>query len=236
MADLATALFGAMEGGGNAVADIAADKRKALAEKLKMQAQNDLAMMRQESQNKFTAGQNEKELIARQQQSEADIQSREKTSALERKSREKIAGMRMEGSAKNETTDINAQKQIQQIYSDLTKSKDKGGYGWEEGKQIPPRVLEQINYYRQIAGQEPLVEQKGSDKTWYGRGVEKYSYVPRSQNKEFVPPTVQSSQPQAAAKPLDWRSYAPKRSQQLPPIQGTKKNPTDLFQEPIAMP
>jgi hypothetical protein len=60
MADLFAGLLGAMTGGGNAVADIKADDRKQLAEKLKMEAEHKLSMIRQGSSQEFQAGENQK--------------------------------------------------------------------------------------------------------------------------------------------------------------------------------
>lgn len=60
MGGWSTALFGAMKGGGSAVARISEDERKNLADRMKMQMDHDLAMLRQGQQNEFAMGQQDR--------------------------------------------------------------------------------------------------------------------------------------------------------------------------------
>lgn len=204
MVDALAGVLGGIIGGGNAVADIAKDDRKSLAEKLKMEAQAILNQAQQERGFRHEETMSDKrysdqvgllevgsELRKGEAQSELDAKndaglfdkpvSVGPYDTLMHPKTGKEIGRGMEVSSKTAAKPadtIKVMSEVNDMLKQISMPKDKGGIGWKDGQEIPKIYLDRINDLLVSIGKPKL---KRSDievprKLWWGT-TSKTSYT-----------------------------------------------------------
>ena len=173
--DLLSGLLGGIQGGAGAVTTLSEERRKALAEQVKMEA---LDLMNKRQQERGFA--HSKDLQQGQFSHAEGMQSKgfehaegllgKQLGSAERRHRETLAAKGDSESAPLASKD--AHNKINEVYKALI---DKGK--WKEGQKLPGWAMTQINTIRRDAGMPELAEEETKVPKWFGARTDtKYQY------------------------------------------------------------
>ena len=93
------------------------------------------------------------------------------------------------GAEKDEEEEIDPREiatvraRITDLYKMLINKRDRGGYGWKPGQEMPSEILEQINGLREAIGEKPLTAREARTKRWWGPDKVETRYVPSDEEQ-----------------------------------------------------
>ena len=220
--DLFSGLLGGVAGGADAVSTLSAERRKQLAEQLRMETMEAMNIKRQDREFSFRegmaassdqqaermAGMKHDQLLERDEKGYALGQSeRDRQYALKQKElalREGLLGNRAGGDGAGGAAPTLAPKDAHARMNDIFKTlvKEK----WKEGEKLPEWAFTQINAIRRDAGMPPLTETESKSSTWWGKEKVSYNYGEGGE--------PQGGSPDSKPKPsgFDWRQFDPPQS------------------------
>ena len=94
------------------------------------------------------------------------------------------------GAEKDEEEEIDPREiatvraRITDLYKMLINKRDRGGYGWKPGQEMPSEILEQINGLREAIGEKPLTPREARTKRWWWPDKVETRYVPGGEEGE----------------------------------------------------